>query len=219
MANLSFEEKVWVDAERKLEGILQDLAHAADEESNVLLLAHFEDTLAALSSALRARSVSYQTHFNDDASALCASVRGDEGPTVWLTLASHFRVQGRAAVTSGAQWSALRSDAQRLRVLILVAEHHPLASKDEAVLEAASRVHCRNKIIFHTALTDALLKRFGGDRMQGLLRQLGHDEAECVSHPLISKAIRNAQEKIGAQVAGELPTRSAEEWFEYNLRS
>ncbi|HEU4593979.1 MAG TPA: hypothetical protein VFS10_02340 [Pyrinomonadaceae bacterium] len=45
------------------------------------------------------------------------------------------------------------------------------------------------------------------------MQQLGHDEEEYVSHPFISRVIRKAQEKIGAQVAGELPTRSAREWF------
>lgn len=208
MANLSFEEKVWVDAERKLEGIHRDLAHAASEETNVLLLAHFEDTLSALSSALRARAVRHQTHFNDDSTALCTPARVDEGPKVWLTLASHFRAQG-STLTSGAQGS---------RVLILVAEHHPLAPQDDAALEAAARVPCRVELIFHTALTDALLARFGGERLRGLLKQLGHNEDECVSHPLINKAIRNAQEKIGRQATGGLPTRSAEEWFRYNLR-
>lgn len=208
MANLGFEEKVWVDGERKLEGVRQDIARAAAEEKNVLLLAHFEETLSALASSLRARSVPYQTHFDDDASALCAPARGDEGAKVWLALASHFRAQGPAPA-GGARVS---------RILVLVAEHHPLPSKDEAVVEAASRVPCRSEIVFHTALTDALLKRFGGERLQGLLKQLGLKEDEYVSHPLISKAIRSAQEKIGRQVAGELPTRSAEEWFGYNLR-
>ncbi len=208
MANLPFEEKVWVDGGRKLEGIRRDLAQAAVEATNVLLLAHFDDTLSALGSMLRAASLQHQTHFSDDASALCAKSQGDGQAKVWLTPASHFRAQG-AALTSGTQGS---------RVLILVAEHHPLAAKDQSILEAASRVPCQHTIIFHTALTDALLMRFGGERLQGLMRQLGHDESECVSHPLISTAIRKAQEKIGSQVAGELPTRSAEEWFKYNLR-
>lgn len=208
MANLPFEEKVWVDGGRKLEGVCRDIARADAEGSNVLLLAHFEETLSALASALRARSVRHRTHFNDDGSSLCSSARGDEGPRVWLTLASHFRPQG----------SALTGGARAARVLILVVEHHPLLSQDEAVLEASSRVPCRVELVFHTALTDALLERFGGERLRGLLKQLGHPEDECVSHALISKAIRNAQEKIGRQVSGGLPTRSAEEWFEYNMR-
>jgi preprotein translocase subunit SecA len=208
MAQLAFEEKVWADEGRKLEGVRRDLARAAVEGANVLLLAHFEETLSALGSMLRARSVEHRTHFGDDASALCAEGRADEAPKVWLALAAHFRAQGLA--TAGG--------ARQSRVLILVAEHHPLAPRDEAVLEAASRVPCRNEVVFHAALTDALLKRFGGERLQGLMRRLGHDEGECVSHPFISKAIRQAQEKIGAQVAGELPTRSAEDWFRYNLR-
>ena len=209
MAKLSFQEKVWVDGGRKLEGVRREIVRAAEEGANVLLLAHFEETLSALASMLRARRLPHQTHFNDDASALCATSSAGEGPQVWLALASHFRAQG----------SALTSAAPNSRVLlILVAEHHPLASRDEAVLEAAARVPCPNSVVFHTALTDALLKRSGGDRLQGLLKQLGHDDDECVSHPLIGTAIRKAQEEIGAQVAGELPTRSAEEWFKYNLR-
>jgi hypothetical protein len=208
MATLPFEEKVWVDGGRKLEGIRQDLALAAAQRSNVLLLAHFEETLSALGSMLRARSVQFRTHFNDDASALCADGHGDEAPKLWLTLASHF----------GARGSAPTGDTRGPGVLILVAEHHPLASGDEAVLEAAARVPCRSRIVFHAALTDALLMHLGGERLQRLTKTLGLEETECISHPLVSAAIRRAQEKLSRQVAGELPTRSAEEWFKYNLR-
>jgi preprotein translocase subunit SecA len=208
MATLPFEEKVWVDGARKLEGIHQDIALAAAGGTNVLLLAHFEETLSALGSMLRARAVQFQTHFNDDGSALCADAHGDEAPRLWLTTASHF----------GARGSALPSDSPTTGVLVLVAEHHPLASKDSAVLDAAARVPCRSKIIFHTALTDALLMHLGGERLRELMKRLGHEDDEFISHPLVSGAIRKAQEKIGKQVAGELPTRSAEEWFKYNLR-
>lgn len=51
-----------------------------------------------------------------------------------------------------------------------------------------------------------------------LLRRMGLADDDCISHELISHAIRGAQEKIGSQVKQEMQTQSAEDWFRYNLR-
>jgi preprotein translocase subunit SecA len=72
-------------------------------------------------------------------------------------------------------------------------------------------------VIYHTSLSDALMMHFGGDRLRDLMKQLGMEEQECISHPAISRAIRNAQEKIAKQVQLEVRTMSPEEWFKYNL--
>jgi hypothetical protein len=129
---------------------------------------------------------------------------------VWVGLASHF--QARPSAPSSAPMEQSRSALR-----ILVAEHHPLASRDEAVLDAARSLACEAQVIHYTSLTDPLLNHFGGDRIRGLMTQMGMEEQECISSPVINRAIRNAQEKIHKQVQREMQTNSPEEWFRFNL--
>lgn len=49
---------------------------------------------------------------------------------------------------------------------------------------------------FYISLQDDLIRLFGGDRVQGIMEKLGMEEGECIEHPLLSRAIENAQKKV-----------------------
>ncbi len=49
---------------------------------------------------------------------------------------------------------------------------------------------------FYLSLEDDILRIFGGDRIQAVMNKLGIEEGEHIEHPLISKAIENAQSKV-----------------------
>ena len=49
---------------------------------------------------------------------------------------------------------------------------------------------------FYLSLEDDLLRIFGSDRISGILDKLGMDEDEPIEHPMISRAIENAQRKV-----------------------
>lgn len=52
---------------------------------------------------------------------------------------------------------------------------------------------------FYLSLEDDLMRIFGGDRMDGMLRKLGLDEGEAITHPWINKALEKAQSKVEAR--------------------
>ncbi|HEX6622092.1 MAG TPA: hypothetical protein VF064_00160, partial [Pyrinomonadaceae bacterium] len=144
------EDKVWTDEARKLEGIRRDVEEARGEGLSVLVVAHFENMLSSVSQRLRECSIEFKTYASGDPSALCARASGGGAPpSVWVVLASHLWTSGHAV--------APKSGEVSLRVL--VAEHHPLLAKDEALLAALLRLPCRSRVTFHAALDDALLAR------------------------------------------------------------
>lgn len=49
---------------------------------------------------------------------------------------------------------------------------------------------------FYLSLEDDLLRIFGGERITKIMDRLGIDEGEPIEHPLISRAIENAQSKV-----------------------
>lgn len=53
---------------------------------------------------------------------------------------------------------------------------------------------------FFLSLEDDLLKMFGSNRMSTIMDKLGMEEDEAIEHSLITKAIKNAQRKVGKHV-------------------
>ena len=49
---------------------------------------------------------------------------------------------------------------------------------------------------FFVCLEDDLMRIFGSDRMDNMLRKLGLEEGEAIIHPWINKALAKAQEKV-----------------------
>jgi preprotein translocase subunit SecA len=52
---------------------------------------------------------------------------------------------------------------------------------------------------FYLSLEDDLMRIFGSDRMDGMLRKLGLEEGEAIVHPWINKALERAQSKVEAR--------------------
>jgi hypothetical protein len=201
----SHEDKVWFDRDRKLEGICRDVTDAKANGSNGLILAHFKSTLAEIEESLRTRSIEYKSYLPLDFSSLCGQSDAAGDRDVWVGLASYF--QSKA-------FSAAKTSKSSLHILI--AEHHPMASRDQALLDAARSLPCATQVIFHSSLTDPVLQHFGTDKIGGLMKQLGMQEQDFISHRLISSAITTAQEKIERKIQLEMQTQSPEDWFKYN---
>ncbi|NDC89590.1 MAG: preprotein translocase subunit SecA, partial [Bacteroidetes bacterium] len=52
---------------------------------------------------------------------------------------------------------------------------------------------------FFLSLEDDLMRIFGSDRMDGMLKKLGLGEGEAIAHPWINKALEKAQHKVEAR--------------------
>src|SRR6185437_15392108 len=52
---------------------------------------------------------------------------------------------------------------------------------------------------FFLSLEDDLMRIFGSERMDGMLRKLGLKEGEAIIHPWINRALEKAQQKVEAR--------------------
>ena len=197
------DDKVWFDGQRKLSGILEYIKFAIAAGSNTLVLSHFPSSLTRLIRLLSDANIQHRSYSTYDAAQLCEASPG----TVWVGLARSFQ----APVTlhlSGPNKAPLK---------ILVLEHHPRRSQDQALLDFAARLSCQTEVCFYSSLDDPLLVHFNGDSIQKLFKRMGVDEGECISHHMVTKAIVSAQEKIESEVMKDLQAESIEDWFKYNL--
>jgi hypothetical protein len=96
---------------------------------------------------------------------------------------------------------------------VVFAEHYPLLEKETALFE---KLHL-TEISIWSGLDEPLFKRFGADKIIGTMKALGMKEQDSVEHNMITKSIRNAQEKIAEKVTIDHSAHSQEEWMAKTL--
>ena len=197
------DDKVWFDSEQKLSGIVSDVRAEIEAGNNVLVLSHFPVALSKLIRSLTDANVQHRSYSAYDIAQLCEAAPG----TVWVGVARAFQPPP----------TLHRSGPNKAGLKILVLEHHPRRSKDQVLLEFAEQLVCKPEVRFYFSLDDPLLLHFNGDAIQRLFKKMGIDENESLSHPLITKAMANAQEKLESNVPQDLQAESIEDWFRYNL--
>jgi preprotein translocase SecA subunit len=81
---------------------------------------------------------------------------------------------------------------------ILGTERHEARRIDNQLRGRAGRQGDPGSSRFYLSLEDDLLRIFGADRMQNLMQKLGMEEGVPIEHRFVTRAIRNAQEKVEA---------------------
>ena len=82
---------------------------------------------------------------------------------------------------------------------IVGTERHESRRIDNQLRGRSGRQGDPGRSTFFLSLEDDLLRIFGGDRMDGMLRKLGLEEGEAIVHPWVNKAIEKAQGKVEAR--------------------
>ena len=76
---------------------------------------------------------------------------------------------------------------------IVGTEHHEARRIDNQLRGRAGRQGDPGSSRFYASLEDEVVRRFGGDRVKGLMQWAGMDENTPIEHPMVTKAITNAQ--------------------------
>lgn len=79
---------------------------------------------------------------------------------------------------------------------VIGTERHEARRIDNQLRGRAGRQGDPGSSRFFVSLEDELLRRFGSDRIQGLLNRLGVDDDTPIEHPLVSRTIESAQTKV-----------------------
>jgi hypothetical protein len=181
--------RIWLTKQAKLRGIRSEIreAFANSNGPNAILLV---------------------SHFSSDAQELEALSResGEEGKIVFVAMADDLAAQSPPiAEFGGTQW-----------VLIIVVEHHLLASHDESIFTFAQTLPFRSRIEFHASLDDPILQVFAGDWVKNILKKLGMKDDEAIESTMVAARIKGAQKKIARSAMGDLPAKSSAEWLDIN---
>jgi preprotein translocase subunit SecA len=98
----------------------------------------------------------------------------------------------------------IKADIARLKdealaaggLYVLATERHESRRIDNQLRGRSGRQGDPGRSKFYLSLQDDLMRIFGSDRMDGMLRKLGLQEGEAIVHPWINKALERAQKKV-----------------------
>ncbi len=81
-------------------------------------------------------------------------------------------------------------------LFIIGTERHESRRIDNQLRGRAGRQGDPGSSVFYISLQDELMRIFGGDSIDGMLKKLGLKENESIDHPWINKAMERAQKKV-----------------------
>ena len=81
-------------------------------------------------------------------------------------------------------------------LFIIGTERHESRRIDNQLRGRSGRQGDAGSSIFYISLQDELMRIFGGDSIDGMLKKLGLKENESIDHPWINKAMERAQKKV-----------------------
>ena len=81
-------------------------------------------------------------------------------------------------------------------LVIIGTERHESRRIDNQLRGRAGRQGDPGSSVFFISLQDELMRIFGGDSIDGMLKKLGLKENESIDHPWINKAMERAQKKV-----------------------
>jgi preprotein translocase subunit SecA len=81
-------------------------------------------------------------------------------------------------------------------LLVIGSERHESRRIDNQLRGRSGRQGDQGKSKFYLSLEDDLMRIFASEKISGILQKLGLDDGEAIHHPMISRALEKAQQKV-----------------------
>ena len=149
----------------------------------------------SLSHLLRERGITHQV-LNAKYHEMEATIVSQAGRLGAVTIATNMAGRGTDIIL-GADDAAERETVRQLGGLhIIGTERHESRRIDNQLRGRAGRQGDPGSSRFYLSLEDDLMRRFGSERIMGIMDRLGLDDDQPIEHPMVSRSIAQAQEKV-----------------------
>ena len=216
------DDEVYRTAREKNAAIIEEVAAAHANGQPILVGTVSIEKSELLSSLLKAKGLPHQVlnarYHEQEAYIIAQAGRlgavtiatnmAGRGTDIQLGGNAEMRIAQELAAEEreGPKAEAIRAEieAERQRVLaagglfIIGTERHESRRIDNQLRGRSGRQGDPGRSKFFLSLEDDLMRRFGSERMDGMLQRLGLKEGEAIIHPWINKALEKAQQKVEA---------------------
>lgn len=129
------------------------------------------------------------------------------GGNLELRLARELADMAEDDPTRAAKEDAIKAEIEKTKdqvldaggLFVLGTERHESRRIDNQLRGRSGRQGDPGESKFFVCLEDDLMRIFGSERMDGMLRKLGLEEGEAIIHPWVNKALEKAQSKVEAR--------------------
>ena len=195
-------DQIYKDEKAKFAAVAREIKQLHDQGRPVLIGTTSIEKSESLSDLLRRNGIPHQVlnakpeHHEKEAAIVAQAGRLGE-----VTVATQMAGRGVDIILGGnpeerdeAEWREEHSKVvERGGLHIIGTEHHEARRIDHQLQGRAGRQGDPGSSRFYASLEDEIVRRFGGDRVKGLMQWAGMDENTPIEHPIVSRAMANAQ--------------------------
>lgn len=203
----AFDDHVFRLRPQKYAALTAAAAAALAEGGYPLVVCHFKDQLEEATTLLTDAGVPVVVLQQIDRARLDHAQELVADGRVGVVSAEHMPKPG----------SGVRRNRSATPVRVLLFEHYPIAAPDDRVLALDRYLAAPVEFHCYTSLEDACVVPYRMEQVRKIIAALGLEEGEELHHPMLTRAIRRAQEKTArAMHSPDHRADSPEEWLETN---
>ncbi|MFA4836202.1 MAG: preprotein translocase subunit SecA [Dehalococcoidia bacterium] len=203
LVRIEYNDQIYKTQEGKFRAVVREIEEQHNLGQPVLVGTVAIETSEHLSEMLTKRGVPHQV-LNAKQHEKEARIIAEAGRLGAVTIATNMAGRGVDIILGGspqdrnvAEWQKEHDRVIELGGLHIVGtERHESRRIDNQLRGRAGRQGDPGSSRFFVSLEDDIMRRFGGDRIGGIMGRLGFDEDTPIEHSLISRAIENTQVKV-----------------------
>ncbi len=196
---------IYKTVEGKWNAVVQDLQQVNELGRPILVGTTSIESSERLSSMLNRKGIQHEVlnAKQHEREALIVAQAGKPGS---ITVATNMAGRGTDIVLGGNpesldippdQWETDHNKVIELGGLYVVGtEHHDARRIDNQLRGRSGRQGDPGSSRFYSSLEDDLLRRFGGDRIKGIMGMIGLDEDTPIENRIVTKSLESAQVKV-----------------------
>jgi preprotein translocase subunit SecA len=198
---------IFKNEESKFKALVKEVEEVSKQGRPVLIGTVAIENSERLSDMLNRRGIKHNV-LNAKKHEKEAQTIAEAGEPGAVTVATNMAGRGVDIILGGkppedsdekakAEWQAKHNKVVALGGLhVLGSERHEARRIDNQLRGRAGRQGDPGSSRFYVGLDDELMRRFGGERIQGIMNWAGMDENTPIENRLISRSIENAQTKV-----------------------
>lgn len=210
-------DQIYLTAKEKFNAVIRDIKARSDNGQPILVGTASIETSEKLSDLLNKAGISHQV-LNAKYHEREAKIIAQAGRPGAVTIATNMAGRGTDIVLGGSLSVELDnlenpSDDEIARIKeewqqrhnkviasgglhVIGSERHESRRIDNQLRGRSGRQGDPGSSRFYLSLEDNLLRIFASDRMAAIMKKLGMQEDEVIEHPLVTRAVENAQRKV-----------------------
>jgi preprotein translocase subunit SecA len=195
-----YSDQIYKDEKTKFAAVAREIKQFNDQKRPVLIGTTSIEKSEYLSDLLKRNGIPHQV-LNAKHHEKEAVIIAQAGRLGTVTVATNMAGRGVDIILGGnpeerdqAEWQEEHNKVVELGGLHIVGtEHHEARRIDNQLRGRAGRQGDPGSSRFYASLEDEIVRRFGGDRVKGLMQWAGMDENTPIEHSFATKAMTNSQ--------------------------